>query len=443
MLDPLSVIMWSFLGLGVGIALSWIPGFHIYNIIALITVIAPIYTIMPIEAFPYFALGALVAFVYLSAIQTVYLSVADESFIFMLFPTQRYLALGRGHEALWLVTLGTIGGTIILVTFGLVVAPYIISPLYTMLAPYTVWFLLLIVVFMFMSEWQKMGDREKNPWKRLLVAWSQNIGGIIVFFASGLLGFIIMNTGVVPAEFAYVRLTPMFIGFFGMPWVLQNIFSRVYLPRQKTEDVVEASPYHIVNGTISGAFGGTIAAFFPVITGGMGALVAGHMVSTRGDDTFIVSQGSNRILYYVGAFFLLFIPTTTLRRGAGAQLVSSIYVPKTWAEFYYAAGVILLAAGFSLLGVIYLSKLVSRIVTGQNYIKVSMVVAGLLVLMSYVLAGWQGVIVLFVATMIGLAAVVFNTRRSYCLGGIIFPIAISMTGNTQFLLNLLHLTPTL
>ncbi len=443
MLDPLSVIMWSFLGLGVGIALSWIPGFHIYNIIALITVIAPIYTIMPIEAFPYFALGALVAFVYLSAIQTVYLSVADESFIFMLFPTQRYLALGRGHEALWLVTLGTIGGTIILVTFGLVVAPYIISPLYTMLAPYTVWFLLLIVVFMFMSEWQKMGDREKNPWKRLLVAWSQNIGGIIVFFASGLLGFIIMNTGVVPAEFAYVRLTPMFIGFFGMPWVLQNIFSRVYLPRQKTEDVVEASPYHIVNGTISGAFGGTIAAFFPVITGGMGALVAGHMVSTRGDDTFIVSQGSNRILYYVGAFFLLFIPTTTLRRGAGAQLVSSIYVPKTWAEFYYAAGVILLAAGISLLGVIYLSKLISRIVTGQNYVKVSMVVAGLLVLMSYVLAGWQGVIVLFVATMIGLAAVVFNTRRSYCLGGIIFPIAISMTGNTQFLLNLLHLTPTL
>lgn len=443
MLDPFSVIMWSFLGLGVGIALSWIPGFHIYNIIALITVIAPIYTIMPIEAFPYFALGALVAFVYLSAIQTVYLSVADESFIFMLFPTQRYLALGRGHEALWLVTLGTIGGTIILVTFGLAVAPYIISPLYAMLSPYTVWFLILIVVFMFMSEWQKMGDREKNPWKRLLVAWSQNIGGIIVFFASGLLGFIIMNTGVVPAEFAYVRLTPMFIGFFGMPWVLQNIFSRVYLPRQKTEDVVEASPYHIINGTISGAFGGSIAAFFPIITGGMGALVAGHMVSTRGDDTFIVSQGSNRILYYVGAFFLLFIPTTTLRRGAGAQLVSSIYVPKTWTEFYYAAGVILLAAGISLLGVTYLSKLVSRIVTGQNYVKVSMVVAGLLVLISYVLAGWQGVVVLFVATMIGLAAVVFNTRRSYCLGGIIFPIAVSMTGNTQVLLSLLQLTPTL
>ncbi len=441
MLDPLSVILWSFLGIAVGVGLSWIPGFHIYNIIALITVVAPVYTIMPVEAFPYFALGALVSFVYLSAIQTVYMSVADESFVFMLFPTQRYLVLGRGHEALWLVTLGAIGGTIILVTLGLTVVPYIISPLYNLLAPYVVWFLVLIVVFMFMSEWQKMGDREKNPWKRLAVAWTQNIGGIIVFFSAGILGFIIMNTGVVPAEFAYVRLTPMFIGFFGMPWVLQNIFSRIIVPKQRTEDKVEASPYNIVNGTISGAFGGSIAAFFPVITGGMGALVAGHMVSTRGDDTFIVSQGANRILYYVGAFFLLFVPTTTLRRGAGAQLVSSIYIPKTWAEFYYAGGVILLAAGISLIGVVYLSKIISRIITGQNYIRVSIIVAGLLVLVSYLLAGWQGIIILFVATLIGFMAVVFNTRRSYCLGGIIFPIAVSMTGNTQILLHLLHLTP--
>ncbi len=165
------------------------------------------------------------------------------------------------------------------------------------------------------------------------------------------------------------------------------------------------------------------------------------MVSTRGDDTFIVSQGANRILYYVGAFFLLFVPTTTLRRGAGAQLVSSIYIPKTWAEFYYAGGVILLAAGISLIGVVYLSKIISRIITGQNYIRVSIIVAGLLVLVSYLLAGWQGIIILFVATLIGFMAVVFNTRRSYCLGGIIFPIAVSMTGNTQILLHLLHLTP--
>ncbi len=441
MLDPLSVLLWTLLGTAFGIALSWIPGFHIYNLLALITVVAPVYAFMPIEAFPYFALGALVGFVYLSAIPTVYLSVADESFILMLFPTQRYLLLGRGHESVWLVTLGAIGGTIILVTLGLTVVPYIIGPLYDLFAPYLVWVLIAIVLFMFMSEWPKSGDREKTPWRRLAVAWTQILGGIIVFFSSGLLGFIVMNTGVVPAKLAYVRLTPLFIGFFGMPWVLQNIISRKYVPRQDLSDRVEANPVNVLNGITSGAFGGSIAAFFPVITGGMGALVAGHMVSSRGDDTFIVSQGSNRLLYYVGAFFLLFIPTTTLRRGAGAQLVSSIYVPKTWTEFYYGAGAILLAAGISLIGVIYMSKIVAKIVSSYNYIKVSYIVAALLTLITYLLAGVMGVIAMLIATIIGLAAVVFNTRRSYCLGGIIFPIAISMTGNTQVLLEWLHLIP--
>ncbi len=443
MLDPVTVLIWTLLGTAFGVLLSWIPGFHIYNILALIMVVAPISTVMPVQAFPFFAIGALVGFVYLSALPTVYLSVADESFILMLFPTQRYLVLGRGHEAVWLVLLGAIGGTIILVTGGVTVVPYIINPIYSLFSPYIMWVLLAIVIFMFMSEWPKQGDREKKPLKRLLVAWSQVLGGMFVFFTAGLLGFIVMNTGLVAAQFAYVRLTPMFIGFFGMPWVLQNILSKTMVPLQRTEDKVEARPFGIINGIASGAFGGSIAAFFPIVTGGMGALVAGHMASSRGDDVFIVSQGANRILYYVGAFFLLFVPTTTLTRGAGAWLVSSIYQPKTWIEYYYAVGAILLAAGIAMIATIYMSKLLAKVLTQYNYVKLSYIVAVLLVLISYLLTGPMGVLVLIIATGIGLTAVVFNTRRSYCLGGLIFPVVISMTGHTGTLLSLLGLTPAL
>ncbi len=443
MLDPVSVLIWTLIGTAFGVFLSWIPGFHIYNILALIAVVAPVATIMPVQAFPFFALGALVGFVYLSSLPTVYLSVADESFILMLFPTQRYLVLGRGHEAVWLVLLGAIGGTIILVTAGVTIVPYIVNPVYSLFSPYIMWVLIAIVIFMFMSEWPKQGDREKTPLRRLLVAWSQVLGGMFVFFTAGLLGFIVMNTGLVAARFAYVRLTPMFIGFFGMPWVIQNILSKTLVPLQHTEDKVEARPYGILNGIASGAFGGSIAAFFPIVTGGMGALVAGHMASSRGDDVFIVSQGANRVLYYVGAFFLLFVPTTTLTRGAGAWLVSSIYQPKTWVEYYYGVGAILLAAGIAMIATIYMSKLLARVLTHYNYVKLSYAVAVLLVLISYILTGFMGIVVLAVATLIGLTAVVFNTRRSYCLGGLIFPVVVSMTGYTGALLSLLGLTPTL
>lgn len=439
-LPPEEVVMWTLLGTGFGVLLSWLPGFHIYNLMALIMVVYPVFLEMP-ESFPFFALGALVAFVYLSILPSVYLSVADESLILMLFPTQRYLLLGRGHEAVWLSLLGAIAGSIILVLAGLTIIPIILPPLYQLFSPYITWILLAIIVFMFLSEWLKAGDREKTPGRRLWVAWQQELGGIMVFLAAGFLGFFVMNTGFVPARFAYVRLTPMFIGFFGMPWVLQNILSRRIIPRQYTRDRVRASVFGVVNGSVAGAFGGTIAAFFPIVTGGMGALVAGHMASSRGDDVFIVSQGANRVLYYVGAFFLLFVPTARLTRGAGAWLVSSIYTPKSWLEFYYAAGSILLASGISLIATIYLSKLLAQVLTHTNYVKLSYIVAVVLTIICYLLAGIPGVIVMIVATMIGLASVVFNTRRSYCLGGLIFPVLISMTGQTGFLMSLLGIHP--
>ncbi len=440
MLPPEEVILWTLLGTGFGVLLSWLPGFHIYNLMALIMVTYPVFLEMP-ESFPFFALGALVAFVYLSILPSVYLSVADESLILMLFPTQRYLLLGRGHEAVWLSLLGAVGGSIILVLAGLTIIPIILPPLYQLFSPYITWILLAIVVFMFLSEWLKAGDRERTPGRRLWVAWQQSLGGIFVFLSAGLLGFLVMNTGFVPAKFAYVRLTPMFIGFFGMPWVLQNILARRVIPKQYTGDKVNASLYGIFNGTVAGAFGGSIAAFFPIVTGGMGALVAGHMASSRGDDVFIVSQGANRVLYYVGAFFLLFVPTARLTRGAGAWLVSSIYTPKTWVEFYYAIGAILLASGISFIATIYLSKILAKVLTQMNYVKLSYVVAGALTIICYLLAGIPGVIVMAVATLIGLASVVFNTRRSYCLGGLIFPVLISMTGQTGFLLTLLGIHP--
>ncbi|MMZ70499.1 hypothetical protein D1872_335540 [compost metagenome] len=65
--------------------------------------------------------------------------------------------------------------------------------------------------------------------------------------------------------------------------------------------------------------------------------------------------------------------------------------------------------------------------------------AVVLVGISYALTGWMGVVVLFVSTAIGMMAAAFNTRRSYCLGGLILPVLISMTGHTGAVMSLLGL----
>nr|WP_237705133.1 tripartite tricarboxylate transporter permease [Thermococcus zilligii] len=439
MLSLSTILPWSLAGVLFGSLISWIPGFHIFNIMALLVAVFGVGEFMPVEAFPFFTVGAIVAYAYVSAISSVYFSVADESAVFLLFPTQRYLLLGRGHEAVLLYLIGAVAGTLILVLSALFIFPRVLPPIYQATSPYITYFLVAIVVFMFMSEWPKEGDRGKTPGERLWLAWRQILGGIAVFFLSGLLGFVVMNTNLLPVTSAYTRLTPMFIGFFGMSWVLLNILSNPPMLDQKTEDNVESSVYNMLKASFGGALGGTIAAVYPIITGGMGALVAGHMTSQRGDDAFIISQGVNRVIYYVGAFTLLFLPNLRLTRGAAAWLVSSVYTPKSYAEYLAAVGVILLSAGISFLFTYYLSKVIARSFKVAHIRKLSYVVAVTLVVISYLLTGWMGVVVLFISTAIGMMAAAFNTRRSYCLGGLILPVLISMTGNTGAFMHLLGL----
>jgi putative membrane protein len=439
MLPLTEILLWSLAGVFFGSLISWIPGFHIYNIMALLVGVFGVGEVMPVQAFPFFAVAAIVAYTYVSAISSVYFSVADESAVLMLFPTQRYLLLGRGHEAVLLYLIGALSGTVILVVSALLIFPKVLPPLYQATSPYVTYFLVAIVVFMFMSEWPKESDLGSTKWERLWLAWRQILGGVFVFFTAGMLGFIIMNTNVLPTTSAYTRLTPMFIGFFGMPWVILNVLSNPPFIEQHAEDRVESSPYSIAKASFGGALGGVIAAIYPIITGGMGALVAGHMTSQRGDDAFIISQGVNRVIYYTGAFFLLFLPTLRLTRGAGAWLVSSIYTPKSYSEYFIAIAVILMSAGISFIFTYYLSRFLSRTFNLVHIKKLSYVVAAALVLIAYLLTGPMGIVVLFISTAIGLSAAAFNTRRSYCLGGLIFPVVISMTGHTGELMHLLGL----
>ena len=433
---PSEVVYWTLVGTGIGLLFSWIPGFHIFNILAVIILVAP--AMMPAEAFPFFAIGALVAFVYLNILPSVYFSAADDTLMFLYFPSQRYLSMGRGHEAATLTIIGAVGGSLILAGLSPILI-YVMPIVRNVFTPYLHVILAGIVLFMFMSEWQKFGDVGRTRLERFLNAWKQNLAGIFVFFAAGTLGFLLTYRQVVPAEIAYLNLTPMFIGFFATPWVILNLLAQARIPEQRIDTSVSTSPKRILQAYMGGSLGGYIAAFFPVITGGMGALIAGHITAQRGDDMFLVNQGTNRFIYYVGALFLLMVPTLHLARGGAGWLVGSIYTPKTYTEYYMAVGSILIASGISAAAAWILSMLFARSINRIGYKKLSVVALIMLIALVYILTGIPGLGVMAVATAIGLVAALYQTRRSYCLAGIIFPILLNMTGLSDWYASLLGL----
>lgn len=86
---------------------------------------------------------------------------------------------------------------------------------------------------------------------------------------------------------------------------------------------------------------------------------------------------------------------------------------------------------------LYISKAVSRLLSVISYVYVSLAVAVFLTLLTYLITGPVGILLLVVATALGFTAQVFNTRISYCLGALILPVLLNMTGTSGILPNLL------
>jgi hypothetical protein len=187
------------------------------------------------------------------------------------------------------------------------------------LAPHFGWILAAISLFMLMSEWPKAGDRGPSNWARFRAAWSSLGAGLLTFFLSGLLGIILMYRGFMPVSAAFVNLLPAFIGLFAISMVLTNLMMGTRVPPQHLSASIHISPSWLLRGAFAGSLGGLFAAFFPVVTGGIGAFLAGHATAQRDERSFIVSQGVSKLVYYAGGFLLFFLPAAARARRIGCD----------------------------------------------------------------------------------------------------------------------------
>ncbi len=277
-----------------------VPGLHIYNIAGLVLLLndrRPQF-ITP-DFLPFLFLGMISGYAVLNTIPSVFFSAPDESTLFILLPAQKYLLQQRGYEAVVLSGLGGLGGLAFLVLLS-PVASRVLPPLRGLLQPHLGWILWAIIVYTVLSEWPKGTGRAPAGWKRWWDGWQNLIAGIATFLLSGMLGFILLNHALMPIGMAYQNLMPAFVGLFAMPWLIQNLLARVSLPPQQCPRSVDAPLGTLMHGTLAGVMGGMFAAFFPVVTGGMGGLLAGQATAQRDDRAFIISQGASKVVYYVG-----------------------------------------------------------------------------------------------------------------------------------------------
>ena len=427
-----TVLLAVLAGTAIACVLGLLPGLHIYNVMGVLVLgvlgLAKAGIDVPPEVYIPAMTGMVVGWSVVNTIPAVLLGTPDESALFTVLPGQKYLMSGRGFEGTMITAVGGLAGAWFLLAVVAPCAPVYLPVAQQVLKGHMHWVLWIIITFMLMSEWPKGGNRGRAGWAKFYDAWKTLLAGLATFLLSGLLGFILLTASPVSHEVAFQNIMPAFVGLFAVPWCLLNMISAADVPPQRLARSLDLDGDVILRSVWSGGLGGGIAAYFPVVTGGVGGMLAGHACAQREERVFIMGQGVSKFIYYVGAFMLMFVPGLNLTRGGGAWMVKTLYVPAGISDYYLVLGSIAVSAGLSYLAMEPLTRLTVRFVSRFNYRHVSTVALVVIVLMVLLMTGWIGLFIAAVGTGIGLLPVLFGSRRLNCLGILLLPIACNMSG---------------
>jgi putative membrane protein len=405
-----------------------IPALHIYNLLGAIMLLTGglLSGTIPMEWVDAFITGMIIGWVIVNSLPAILLSSPDESALFTVLPGHRYLMEGRGYDAVLLTAAGASGGIAALL-LGSAVAPYLLPPIHTTLAPHYHWIIWTVIAFMLLSEWPQGRTAALPPIDRFLSGTRNATMGFLAFVLSGLLGFILLYRPSLVSASPGQTLMPAFAGLFAVPWLVMNLVSRTRPPPQHSTARLQMTSREILHGVVSGTMGGAFAAFIPVVSGGIGGLLAGHATTLREERAFLISQGASKVVYYAGAILLWFVPGLHLARGGGAAFLRSLHAPLP-SSYGLIVAVIALSTATALLALPFFSRNLIQIINRIGHRTVSWIALVLILLVVATMTGPCGWFVMTIATGIGLIPPLFGARRMNGLGIILLPLACNMSG---------------
>lgn len=435
----LDLVYFCVIGVVFSCLISFLPALHIYNVIGIFLLVVLKYEAsMSLMQLVALCIGMIVGYSILNTVPATYLSPGDESMSYYILPTADWVAKGRGYESVILTGVGALGGVVLLA----VLAPLflmIIPPLKAITGPHMFWIVGAVIAYCLMSEWPKGLSQYKSCWANFWEGWQYLLISLAVFFLAGLLGFIVMAKTLVPVDFAFQSITPVFVGLYAIPWLITNIMNIGEVPEQHEAKSMELDWELVCRGTFGGFLGGFFAAFVPIVTAGIGGLISGHATAQRDSRLFVMSYGTCKTVYYVGSFLLFFIPGLSLTRGGLAAIINPMATSFTIKEYFLFVALMLFAAGVSFLLLVPFARLCNKLIKAVPFQSVSILALCITVPAVFAFTGWGGMFIMAVATGLGLVPVLFQARRMNLMGVLLVPVCVNMAGYGNVVLEWLGL----
>ncbi len=410
-----SIILFSIFGCLAGLVTGMIPGLHTNTLAAMILPVYSYLGISPMEASVLIS-SAMASHIFSSFIPAALLGAPDEDTALSVLPAHKLLMSGRGLEAIFLMFAGA-SLSLLLSLPILFLSLKIFGPIYESTRPFVHYVLIAIVSLMILGE---------NKIKKMLYA-------SLIFLMSGLLGFLVLDAGVLPARDA---LLPILSGLFGTSMLLASLEKKSSIPNQKHLRV-SMGLKSMLKFAVVGTIGGLFVGLMPGIGASQAIVLTQQAFSISSPESFLVMLGSVNAadsLFSMSALYTVGNP-----RSGASVAVERLMGEMGFNEFLVIIGSIILSSGIAAFVSLRISRKAVGLIQKINYSAISIAVVIFIASMVFIFSGLVGLLVLFTSTCIGILCERFGVKRSHCMGSLLLPTILFFSGNVNFAVSLLRL----
>lgn len=402
-----------FLGIGIGVFAGLTPGFYVNTTIPIIMSLSFLFQS------PYQIVALIISIaiteIFINYIPSVFLGAPEADTSLSVLPGHRLLLEGRGHEAIKLTIIGGLSCLIISLIIIFILASYF-QLLYTITRPYIQYLLILVILFMILSE------------KKL----KKIVYSSFIIVITGLMGLIVLNS---PIANQQNILFPTLTGFFGMSILIISLSEKSKIPQQQNDSKLSISIKEMIKAMLLGSLAGIIVGFLPAVGVSQAATMVQYMGGIGDSRGFLITVSGINAANNVFSIISLYLIGKT--RGGTGVVIGQILGDLTLFDTTFLIGIILFTAGIASLISLYLSKKIPRYLEKVNYRTLSFLIISLLVFMVFLLTGGPGLLILFTSTSIGILCARIGIRRSHCMGFLLIPTLIFFMGLTPVFLSLI------
>ncbi len=397
----LEILIVVLIGCFAGTITGLTPGLHI-NLVSLIMLgISPFllgYTnVIAISAF---IISMSITHTFTDFISATYLGAPGEDTALAVMPAHRLLMKGMGHEAVRLTVIGSLA--CLLATIALSPLLVFVVPLvFKQLKNYIPWILIFIILIIILRE----DSAHKKFWAAIVAA------------LSSILGMIVLNIPNLKDP-----LLPMLGGLFGISVLALSLSKMTRLPIQRDTEHVQIRGKDLAKSIGSGIFSGSLVSIFPGLGPAQAAVLASQFVKKTEQYAYLILVGGINTVSMVLSLVTLF--TIEKARNGSIIVVQQLLQNIDKNTFALFMAVALIAGGIATFLTLYVSKIFSKMINKINYPFLNMLIITFVSALVLYFTGWIGILILLIATFIGLIANLIDVSRSNLMACLIVPIVL-------------------